>query len=95
MTCVPGIKVFLNDVRIKIKNFKDYIDMYNSPPESALSSSDDVSSAATPKPVVVYERVSDRWELAVMASTDGQFHQISFVNAICTSKVGIDSLNVV
>ena len=82
--CVQGIKVFLNDVRIKIKNFKDYIDMYNTSP---ASSSDDLSAPAPSKPAIVYERVSDRWELAVMASQDGQFHQISFVNAICTSKV--------
>ncbi|KAJ1510426.1 DNA topoisomerase 2 [Coelomomyces lativittatus] len=36
---------------------------------------------------VVYERVSDRWEVAVGVS-DGQFNQMSFVNSICTSKGG-------
>jgi DNA topoisomerase-2 len=33
------------------------------------------------------ERLNDRWEVGVGVS-DGSFTQISFVNAICTSKGG-------
>ncbi len=36
---------------------------------------------------VVSERISDRWEVAI-APSDGQFEQVSFVNAICTTKGG-------
>jgi len=36
---------------------------------------------------VAYETVGDRWEVGVGPS-DGSFQQVSFVNAICTSKGG-------
>ncbi len=36
---------------------------------------------------VVSERINDRWEVAI-APSDGQFEQVSFVNAICTTKGG-------
>ena len=39
-------------------------------------------------PPAAYERVGERWEVGVSASADGSFQQISFVNAICTSKGG-------
>ena len=39
------------------------------------------------KPPAAYEKVGDRWEVGV-SSTDGSSQQISFVNAICTSKGG-------
>lgn len=39
------------------------------------------------KPPVAYERIGDRWEVGVSA-TDGTPAQISFVNAISTSKGG-------
>ena len=35
---------------------------------------------------VVYENVSDRWEVAVTLSEKG-FQQVSFVNSIATTKV--------
>lgn len=34
-----------------------------------------------------YERINDRWEV-VIAQSDGQFQQVSFVNSICTTKGG-------
>ncbi|KAJ8331328.1 DNA topoisomerase 2 [Batrachochytrium dendrobatidis] len=75
--CVRGIKVFLNNTRIKIKDFKDYVDLYldNVNPETGL------------KPPIVYEKLNDRWEIAYTPS-DGQFNQVSFANSICTSKGG-------
>jgi DNA topoisomerase-2 len=39
------------------------------------------------EPIVVHEKVNERWEVAVGPS-DGTFQQISFVNSICTSKGG-------
>ncbi|KAJ3402189.1 DNA topoisomerase 2, partial [Chytridiales sp. JEL 0842] len=75
--CVPGIKVFLNDTRIKIKSFKDYVEMYMSTP----------TEEGAKKPPIIYERAGERWEIA-FAPSDGQFQQVSFVNSICTSKGG-------
>ncbi|KAI8814919.1 DNA topoisomerase [Cladochytrium replicatum] len=71
--CVPGVKVFLNNERIKINNFKQYVDLY--------------LGGAAEKGPIIYERVNDRWEVAFTLS-DGQFQQVSFVNSICTSKGG-------
>ncbi|CCG81723.1 DNA topoisomerase 2 [Taphrina deformans PYCC 5710] len=74
--CVPGIKVFLNGERIKIKTFKEYANMYiaSLPP-------------AEKPPPLIYERVNDRWEVAFTIS-EGQFNQVSFVNSIATTKGG-------
>ena len=36
----------------------------------------------------VYEKVNDRWEVAVGIAPDGRFNQVSFVNGICTVKGG-------
>ena len=75
--CVRGIKVYLNDVRIKIKDFKDYVNLYLG----------HANAETGVKPPIVYERVSDRWEVAFTPS-EGQFNQVSFVNSICTTKGG-------
>ncbi|XP_065160215.1 DNA topoisomerase 2 isoform X2 [Atheta coriaria] len=70
-----GVKVFLNGERLSVKNFKDYIDLY-------LKSNEDEESRK-----VVYETVSDRWEVAFCLSNNG-FQQVSFVNSIATTKGG-------
>ncbi|PXF40486.1 DNA topoisomerase 2 [Gracilariopsis chorda] len=67
-----SLKVYLNGVRLPIKSFKDYVNLY---------SAEDSSST------VLYERVSDRWEVAITGS-DGQLSQVSFVNSIWTMKGG-------
>lgn len=72
-----GVKVMLNGERIKVKNFKDYIDLY-------IKSKED---EPTGPPKVVYEVVNDRWEVAVTIS-DRNFQQVSFVNSIATTKGG-------
>lgn len=70
-----GVSVMLNGVKIKIKSFKDYVDMY-------LSSDNHET-----KPAIVHEVVNDRWEVAVTLSDKG-FQQVSFVNSIATTKGG-------
>ncbi|KAI9012860.1 DNA topoisomerase [Gaertneriomyces semiglobifer] len=76
--CIRGVKVYLNDVRIKVKDFKDYAEMYvNSGSSTGLVG----------KPTIIYERPNERWEVAFTLS-DGQFQQVSFVNSICTMKGG-------
>ncbi|KAF9935286.1 DNA topoisomerase 2 [Linnemannia zychae] len=75
--CVKGVKVFLNGERIKIRNFKEYVDMYI--PDVA-EGEDRVK--------LVYDTPHERWEIACIPS-DGQFQHVSFVNSICTSKGGV------
>ncbi|KAJ3158974.1 DNA topoisomerase 2 [Geranomyces michiganensis] len=73
---VANVKVFLNDERIKIKNFKEYVGLYL----------DSVKQET--KPALVYEKPDPRWEVCFALSDSGQFQQVSFVNSICTSKGG-------
>ncbi|TPX41187.1 hypothetical protein SeMB42_g05685 [Synchytrium endobioticum] len=81
---LSGVRVYLNDELIKIKTFKQYIELY-----LKASVAEDGS-----KQQVVYERPHERWEVAFTLS-DGQFQQVSFVNNICTSKGGFHVNHVV
>lgn len=71
---VEGVKVYLNNERIRINNFKQYVNMY-------LPQSDN-------KQPVIFANPHERWQIAFTLS-DGQPQQVSFVNSICTSKGGI------
>ncbi|KAL4703252.1 hypothetical protein ACJJTC_018017 [Scirpophaga incertulas] len=72
-----GVKVYLNGERIKINKFKDYVDLYTKGFEDQSG-----------QPLkVVYEKVNDRWEVALTISQHG-FQQVSFVNSIATTKGG-------
>jgi len=73
-----GVKVYLNGQRIGVKNFKDYIDLYNKERE------DDNGQPLK----MVYEKVNDRWEIGLTLSSEKGFQQISFVNSIATTKGG-------
>lgn len=46
------------------------------------------AGAEVPKTSVIFEQISDRWEVAFALSTEGQFSQVSFVNSISTIKGG-------
>ncbi|KAL9179430.1 hypothetical protein ACHAXT_008720 [Thalassiosira profunda] len=66
------LKVFLNGEKLKVANFKAYLGLF-----------DGIS------PPVVYEKLNDEWEVGVGSVIDGSgFQQISFVNAIATTKGG-------
>ncbi|EIW65215.1 type II DNA topoisomerase [Trametes versicolor FP-101664 SS1] len=79
------VKVFLNDERLKIKNFKQYVELFIN---SAAQEAADVSGgAAQVKPSIIYEPIGTRWEVA-FAVSDGSFQQVSFANSISTSKGG-------
>jgi DNA topoisomerase-2 len=58
---IRGIKVYINDERIQIKSFNEYVQLYLKGKENAP---------------VVYEKVSDRWEVCFTPS-DGQFQQVT------------------
>ncbi|TXT08989.1 hypothetical protein VHUM_02463 [Vanrija humicola] len=79
---VKDIKVFLNGERLKIKGFKQYVEMY-----LAADSAAQGEGVVAAKPTVVYEAVGKRWEVA-FAVSDGEFKQVSFTNSIATTKGG-------
>ncbi|KAG9223266.1 hypothetical protein CCMSSC00406_0000045 [Pleurotus cornucopiae] len=82
---VKDVKVYLNDERLKIKTFKQYVEMYI---EAATAGAKENSGgAAQAKPTVIYEQISPRWEVA-FATSDGTFQQVSFANSISTIKGG-------
>ncbi|KIJ60083.1 hypothetical protein HYDPIDRAFT_177534 [Hydnomerulius pinastri MD-312] len=82
---VKDVKVFLNDERLKIKNFKQYVEMYLS--SAAAEASENSGGAAQAKPTMIYEAVGKRWEVA-FAVSEGTFQQVSFANSIATTKGG-------
>lgn len=71
----PGVKVYLNNERVKVKNFKEYAELY-------LKDKEDFD-----KSTIIYEKVHPRWEVAISLSEKG-FQQVSFVNSIATYKGG-------
>jgi len=70
------VKVKLNGKLIVCKDFSSYCDLYLK----------NVEHRELPKIEEVKNR-SERWEV-VCSLSDGQFNQVSFVNAICTTKGG-------
>jgi len=92
---IKDVKVILNGERLKIKNFKSYVDMYvsainelSNDPVKAEEGED--APPAPPKQTVVFESVEDKgktWEVAFTPS-DGKERNVSFVNNIATIEGG-------
>ncbi|ORY48818.1 DNA topoisomerase, partial [Leucosporidium creatinivorum] len=96
-----GVKVWLNGKLIKIKDFKAYVQMYTnginlisgsgkssgSGGKNDLVGVDPAAVALAEKKTIIYEKFSERWEVA-FAVSEGQFTQVSFCNAIATTKGG-------
>ena len=78
-TSPTRIQVFLNDKKINVNNFKDYVDLYIKDKYF-----DEEAKVEYPK---IEANSSERWEV-IFSMTDGSFQQVSFVNGICTSKGG-------
>lgn len=86
---VKGVKVFLNGERLKIKNFKQYVEMYVAAIQE-ISGAPKEEDASGPKPVIVYDQSENNgrvWEVG-FAVSDGTARQVSFVNNIATIKGG-------
>ena len=77
-----GVKVWLNGERIKINNFKKYMEMYTKAikRERGAEAANDTSDIITDSPDL-------RWEVG-FAVSDGTFQQVSFVNSIATTSGG-------
>ena len=88
------VRIYLNDKKIDVNNFKKYINLYelsidksNSESKSKSDSDSDTNTENESKEILLYEEV-DRWKLGIMYIPDGNFEQISFVNGICTYHGG-------
>jgi len=68
-----SVNVYFNDVKINIKDFEKYADLFLD------------TKTIQPR---FYEKVNDRWEVIVAISKSGNFEQISFVNGINTIRGG-------
>ena len=88
---VKDIKVVLNDERVKVKTFKQYVEMYLN--SAAAEAAENSGGAAQVKPSVIYERIDDRWEVA-FAVSEGSFQHVSFANSISTIKGGTHVNNI-
>jgi DNA topoisomerase-2 len=84
------VKIYLNDKKIDVNNFKKYINLYELNIDKSTSDNDSESNSNTEnelKEVLLYEE-TDRWKLGIMYIPDCSFEQISFVNGICTYHGG-------
>jgi DNA topoisomerase-2 len=80
-TC-PGVKVFLNDTRIKITKFKQYMEMYTKAIKTESLINEGVNNQ-----VILTDNPNERWEIG-FAVSDGSHQQVSFVNSIATTSGG-------
>ncbi|KAI7106286.1 DNA topoisomerase [Hortaea werneckii] len=81
-TC-QGIKVYLNNQRIKITKFKQYMEMYT----KAIKTENLENDGKAPEQVILTDNPHERWEIG-FAVSDGSFQQVSFVNSIATTSGG-------
>lgn len=85
---VRDISVYLNGKSLKIRNFKNYVELYvKSLEKKRLAHEGAADDGAAKMPTILYERVNDCWEIAFSVS-DISFQQISFVNSIATTSGG-------
>ena len=77
-----GVKVYLNGQRVKVKNFKEYIEMFTKAIKAERG-----EEAAGDQSEMVTDSDKDRWEVG-FAVSDGAFQQVSFVNSIATTSGG-------
>ncbi|XP_032242612.2 DNA topoisomerase 2-alpha isoform X2 [Nematostella vectensis] len=80
---VRGVSVILNGKKLKVKTFKDYVQLCLKGATKDKEEDDEEEK----KPTVVHEVVNNRWEVCVTVSDKG-FQQASFVNSIATTKGG-------
>lgn len=78
-----GVKVYLNDERINITKFKQYMEMYT----KAIGTENLANDGAAPEQVILTDNPHERWEIG-FAVSDGSFQQVSFVNSIATTHGG-------
>lgn len=75
-----GVKVYLQDERLKIKTFEDYCGLY------LKAAGRDSESGEAPKHV--HLRANDRWEI-VVAVSEGQFQQVRRRTGRCVLRLRV------
>ena len=80
---VKEVKVYMNNQRIKIKNFKQYMELYTKSLSAQAGDSGDMPT----ENVILTDKPNERWEIG-FAVSDGSFNQVSFVNSIATTSGG-------
>lgn len=81
-TC-KDVKVYLNEKRVKVNKFKQYMEMYT----KAIKTENIENDGKAPEQVILTDNPHERWEIG-FAVSDGSFQQVSFVNSIATSAGG-------
>ena len=79
---IRGVKVYLNGERIKIKGFKEYMEMYTKAIKNERG-----EEAVNDTSTIVTDTDKGRWEIG-FAVSDGSFQSVSFVNSIATTSGG-------
>lgn len=94
-----GVKVFLNEKKVTVNSFKAYVGLYvagtnhlagvtkKSTNATLGGGVDLLEGDEAPKTLIIHEKFGPRWEIA-FAVSDGQFQQVSYCNAIATTKGG-------
>lgn len=77
-----GVKVWLNGDRVKVNNFKKYMEMYTKAIKRERG-----EEAVNDASEIITESSDPRWEIG-FAVSDGTFQQVSFVNSIATTSGG-------
>ena len=82
------VRVMLNGTALKVRSFRDYVNLYlDSRKHNDEQADDGAVGAAKPADRVVHEVINDRWEICVTVSSRG-FQHVSFANSIATTKGG-------
>ena len=68
-----NVNVFFDNEKIPVKDFESYVNLY-------IGSKSEMAR--------VYEKINDRWEIAITLNPYDKFTQVSFVNGISTSDGG-------
>ncbi|SCU97353.1 LAMI_0F09758g1_1 [Lachancea mirantina] len=84
---VRDISVFLNGKSLRIRTFKNYVELFVNSLEKKRIAEEGGDTESVKTPPIVYEKFNDRWEVA-FAVSDISFRQISFVNSIATTTGG-------
>lgn len=85
-TC-KDVKIFLNGEKIKIRNFKKYMEMYTKAIKQEKPPMEDGQPLPADMQVILTDNPHERWEVG-FAVSDGSFQQVSFVNSIATTSGG-------
>jgi len=82
---IKDVKVYLNGDRVKVNNFKKYMQMYTK--AIAAEQGRTGEGGESDVQVIITDSPNERWEIG-FAVSDGSFQQVSFVNSIATTSGG-------